>query len=140
MRDDSGVRSLPLNLGLADGQGEVLLHDLIIHLEGCSVEKLVLEEDDGVGVANGCLEESLAVLGVVRADDLESGAVTVPGGVALGVLSGDASGATVGASVNKEKVKVGSRTNLHFDSYLNTMGTLTFPPDMANVLAAELIT
>ena len=49
------VRALTLNLGLADGKEEVVRHCLRRHGEGDTVHQLVLENDDGVGVADGGL-------------------------------------------------------------------------------------
>jgi hypothetical protein len=44
------------------------------------------------------LEETLAVLCAPRADDLETGDLTVPCGVVLRVLGGDTGGSTVGTT------------------------------------------
>jgi hypothetical protein len=59
---------------------------------------LVLEDNDGVGVADGSLQQTLGVLGAVWGDDLEAGDAAVPGRVVLGVLGADAGGETVGAT------------------------------------------
>ena len=65
------VSSSPLDLGLADGQDKVGLHDGVLHVEGCAVEQLVLQEDNGVGVPDGCLQKTLAVLRIIGRDDLD---------------------------------------------------------------------
>lgn len=98
MSNNGNIGSLALNLGLADGKDEVGRLGLLGDGEGLSVKDLVLEEDDGVGVTDGGLqawgrsamgsvgeevaihlEETTAVLGRVRRDDLESGDLSVPG-------------------------------------------------------------
>ena len=65
------VSSSPLDLGLADGQDKVGLHHGVVHVEGCAVEQLVLQEDNGVGVPDGCLQKTLAVLRIIGRDDLD---------------------------------------------------------------------
>lgn len=59
---------------------------------------LVLEDNNGVGVPDGGLEQTLGVLGAVWGDDLETGNASVPCGVILGVLSGDTGSETVGST------------------------------------------
>ena len=65
------VSPSPLDLGLADGKDKVGLHDGVVHVEGCAVEQLVLQEDNGIGVPDGCLQKTLAVLRIIGRDDLD---------------------------------------------------------------------
>lgn len=68
------------------------------HVEGLSVEELVLQDDDGIGVADGGLEQALGVLGAPGGHDLEAGYAAIPGRVVLGVLRRDARGEAVWTS------------------------------------------
>lgn len=96
--DNGQVGAGALNLGLAKGNDKVVLLGGLGHGEGLAVEELVLEDDDGVGVANGSLHQALGVLGAPGADDLEAGNGAVPGRVVLGVLGSDTGGEAVGAT------------------------------------------
>ena len=49
------VGASPLDLGLADGQDKVRLHDCILHIKGSAVEQLVLKENYRVRVSDSCL-------------------------------------------------------------------------------------
>ena len=80
------------------GNDEVVPLGLLAHGEVETVEKLVLEDTDGVGVADGSLEQTLGVLGRVGRNDLKTGDGTVPRGVVLGVLGSNTSGETVGTT------------------------------------------
>ena len=84
--------------GGTHGNDEVVLLGLLAHGEVKTVKKLVLKDTDGVGVADGSLQQTLGVLGRVRRNDLKTGDGTVPGGVVLGVLGSDTSGETVGTT------------------------------------------
>lgn len=55
MSDNGDISSLALNLGLADGEDEVGRLGLLGDGKGLSVENLVLEEDDGVGITDSGL-------------------------------------------------------------------------------------
>ena len=55
VRNDGHVAAVALNLRLADGEDEVVGHGLGGHGEGDTIQELVLEEYDGVGVADGSL-------------------------------------------------------------------------------------
>ena len=57
MRDNGEVFSCPLDLGLSDGNEEVVLKDLVVNVEGHAVHQLVFEEYDWVGVTDGRLEK-----------------------------------------------------------------------------------
>ena len=57
VRDNGEVFSGPLDLGLSDGNEEVVLKDLVVHVEGNAVHQLVFEDYDWVGVADGRLEK-----------------------------------------------------------------------------------
>lgn len=59
---------------------------------------LVLQEHNRVGVANGGLQQTLGILRAPGRDNLQSRDAAIPGGVILGVLRGDTSGETVGAT------------------------------------------
>lgn len=52
---DRHVASLTLDLGLANGQQEVVREHLIGHWEAHTIHHLILEEDDGVGIPDSCL-------------------------------------------------------------------------------------
>lgn len=80
------------------GNDEVVPLGLLAHGEVETVEKLVLENTDGVGVTDGGLEQTLGILGGVRRNDLKTGDGAVPRSVVLGVLGGDTGGETVGAT------------------------------------------
>lgn len=67
---DCDVLSLDLYLGLSNGQDKVGPVHFVGYVERDTVHELVLEEDNGVGVADGGLEQTLCVLGVVRRKDL----------------------------------------------------------------------
>lgn len=54
--DDGEVFSGPLDLGLPDGQDEVVLEDLVVDLEGHAVHQLVLKDDNWIGISDGSLE------------------------------------------------------------------------------------
>jgi hypothetical protein len=49
------------------------------NIEFEAVEQLMFEEDDGVRITDGRLEEALRIGGVIRGDHFEAGNVTVPG-------------------------------------------------------------
>jgi hypothetical protein len=96
--DDGNVGSSTLNLGLSDGNDEVVGLGLLGHGEALSVEELVLEDNDRVGVANSGLQQSLGILGAPGRDHLKTGDRTVPCGVILGVLGGDTGSKSVGST------------------------------------------
>mmetsp|Transcript_1363 Transcript_1363/g.3497 ORF Transcript_1363/g.3497 Transcript_1363/m.3497 type:complete len:405 (-) Transcript_1363:77-1291(-) len=95
---EGDVRALALDLGLADVEDVVLALGLVAERKGDAVEEFVLEEDDGVRVADGGLEETLGVLGVPGRDDLEARALREPRRVALRVLGRGPGGRAVGSS------------------------------------------
>ena len=89
---DGDVGALAADLGLADR------HDIVLdlrHIELDAVHHLVLEEDDGVGIADGGLQQALGIGGVIGGDDLQAGDVGVPGGIVLAVLGTHAAGGAV---------------------------------------------
>lgn len=96
--DDGQVLAGALDLGLAEGDDEVVLLRGLAHGEGLAVQQLVLEDDGGVGVADGGLEQALGVLGAPGGDDLEAGDAAVPRAVVLGVLGCHTGGEAVGAT------------------------------------------
>lgn len=69
VRNDGNVGTLLLDLALADGEDEVVLHGGLGHGEGGTVHELVLEEDDGVRVADGGLVEGMGRTGWRRVVD-----------------------------------------------------------------------
>ena len=86
-RDDGDVVAHTRDARLADRHQPVLdLGDL----EALAVEDLVLEEDHGVRITNGGLQEALRISGAVGLHHLEAGDVAVPGGIVLAVLGADA--------------------------------------------------
>lgn len=98
--DDGHVLALLLDLGLAEGDHEVLVLRLVGEGEGGAVEQLVLQHHHGVLVADGGLHQALGVLGGPGSHHLQAGHGTVPGGEALGVLGSHTGGGTVGATEN----------------------------------------
>ena len=58
------------DLGLANGQNEVVFQDALVNIKSLTVEDLVLHEHHGVWVSDSSLQQSLAVLGVVGRQDL----------------------------------------------------------------------
>lgn len=111
--DDGQIGTLTLNLGLAEGGNVVLAHGLVAHVELSTVHELVLEENDGVGVADGGLHHTLGVLSTVRHEDLETGHGAVPGAEALGVLGTDTGSSTVGSTEdNRHVAGTGSHVKL----------------------------
>ncbi len=90
--DDGDVLALAHHARLADR------HDIVVelrHFAGVAVEHLVLEEDDGIGIADRGLQEALVVGGRVRRDHLQARNLRVPGRIVLAVLRGDARGGAV---------------------------------------------
>lgn len=53
--DDGDVRTLALDLSLANGEQEVVGHGLLGHGEGDTVHHLVLEDDNRVGITDSSL-------------------------------------------------------------------------------------
>lgn len=96
--DDGQVLAGALDLGLAEGDDEVALLGGLAHGEGLAVHELVLEDDGGVGVADGGLEQALCVLGAPGAHDLEARDAAVPRAIVLRVLGRHAGGEAVGAA------------------------------------------
>lgn len=96
--DNGQVLADALDLGLTERNDKVVLLRGLAHGEGLAVHELVLEDDDGVGVADGGFEQTLGVLGGPRGDDLQTGDGTVPAAEILGVLGGDTGSETVGAA------------------------------------------
>lgn len=78
--------TLLLDLGLPDGDHEVLPLGLVRHRERHPVQQLVLQDHHRVGVADGRLDEALGVLAGPGRDDLQGRDGGVPRGEALGVL------------------------------------------------------
>ena len=68
------------------------------HLEALAVEKLVLQKDHRVGVADGGLQQPLGVARRIGRDNPPAGHVGEPARVALGMLRGDPCGGAVGAA------------------------------------------
>ena len=106
---DSDISAWSLNLGLADGDQVVFVHDLGVDIEFDTVHHFVLEEDDGVVVADGCLEETTGVLNVPGADDLKSWDGRVPRAEALGVLGTDAAADSINTAEYNGAGEVTSR-------------------------------
>mmetsp|Transcript_7939 Transcript_7939/g.32156 ORF Transcript_7939/g.32156 Transcript_7939/m.32156 type:complete len:421 (+) Transcript_7939:335-1597(+) len=90
------VRAGPHDESLADGRHVVGGQRLLAHRERLAVHQLVLEEDDGVRVANRGFEQAPGVLRVVGREHLEARDGHVPGREALGVLGADARRGAVG--------------------------------------------
>src|SRR5579883_1736505 len=72
---DGQVFAFPDDLGLADGHGVIGGRKVLLDL---AVEALVLEEDDGVVVANCGLDEAFGIVGRRRRDDLQAGRLDEP--------------------------------------------------------------
>ena len=92
---DCDISSLPFNLCFANGKHKVLVHDLRIDIELNTVHHLVLEENDGVIIANRCLEQTSGIFDVPWADNFESWNGAVPRCEALCVLSANTGTDTV---------------------------------------------
>jgi hypothetical protein len=69
----------------------------------------VLEEDDGVRVADRGLEQTLGVGGVIRSDDLQARHLGVPGGIVLAVLGADAAGGAVRTAEHDGRADLAAR-------------------------------
>ena len=69
----------------------------------------MLQNDDGVGIADRCLHQTLGILRRVGRHDLEAGAVGVPRREALRVLCGGTGGVAVGATENDRAGNVTGR-------------------------------
>ncbi|KAI6775058.1 hypothetical protein HG530_001816 [Fusarium avenaceum] len=96
--DDGQVLARSLNLGLSEGNNEIILLGSFGHREALAVHQLVLENTDGVGVTDSGLQETLGILSAPGGDNLETGNAAVPGREILGVLSTDTSSETVGTT------------------------------------------
>lgn len=96
--DNSNISTLTHDLSLTDVNGEVGIEDLLGHGESLSVENLTLEEDNWIRVTDRSLEETDGILGIIRSNNLETGAGSKPGGETLRVLGTDGSGGTVGST------------------------------------------
>ena len=96
--DHGQILTGALDLGLAEGKDEIILLGSLGHGEALAVHELVLEDDDGVGVADGGLEKTLGILSAPGRDNFETGNAAVPGRVVLRVLSTDTGSETVGAT------------------------------------------
>src|SRR5690606_19949702 len=94
-RDNRDVLTGLVDACLADRQDEII-H--LRHFKALAVEDLVFKKDNRVRIANRSLQEALCVGSRVWHDDLETWDVTVPGSIALRVLSCDAGGCTVRAT------------------------------------------
>src|SRR5215211_8927878 len=92
--DDREVRPLPMDPGLAE-RDVVVVVGYVLFYE--AVRSLVLEEEDGVGVADGALQQSLGVGGEGRGDDLQARGVAEVRLDALGVVEGAAGHDAVGS-------------------------------------------
>ena len=101
--------TLSLDFCLPDGQNEVLVKDLLVSVETDSVHELIFHEDDGIGVPDGGFEQSLAVLGVVGADDFQAGTVSVPCRETLRVLRCHSSRAAIRPSEHDGNVDYPAR-------------------------------
>jgi hypothetical protein len=94
--DDGHVLALALDLGLAEGDEEVLVLRLVGHGERGAVQQLVLQHHHGVLVADGGLHKSSGVLRGPGGHHLEAGHGAVPRGEALRVLGSHSCGGAVG--------------------------------------------
>lgn len=115
--DDGNVGTSLFNLGLADGDEEVLGEFFLGHGEMDTVEELVLKETNlqteisfreikkkkngptyRVRVPDSALQQTLAVGSAPGGDDLQTGNTSVPRTVVLRVLGGDTGSGTVGTT------------------------------------------
>ena len=106
-RDDGDVLAGAQNGGLADGYDMI---DVIRDFEALAVEQLVLQKNDGIGIADRDPEQPLRVGRRIGRDHLETRHMAVPTRITLGMLSRDPGGWPVGPR--------------------NTMGQALQPPDM----------
>ena len=71
MGSNGEVVTRPLDLGLADGQEEVALEDLVVDVKGHSVHQLILKEHDRVGIPDGSLAKGQnKAMGTMTEDQL----------------------------------------------------------------------
>ena len=106
---DSDISACSFNFGFADGDDELLVHNLGVNVELDTVHHLVLKHHNGVIITDGSLEQATAVLNVPRADNLEAWDGGVPGSKALSVLGTDASANAVNAAEGNWTSQVTSR-------------------------------
>mmetsp|Transcript_39308 Transcript_39308/g.76936 ORF Transcript_39308/g.76936 Transcript_39308/m.76936 type:complete len:247 (+) Transcript_39308:111-851(+) len=98
--DNRHIGSLPLNLGLVEGKDKVILLTLGRNAKRCAIHQLVLKKHHRVGVPDRRLHEAPGILAVIRSNNLETRAVTVPRSKALRVLRSDPSRGSVGPPEN----------------------------------------
>jgi hypothetical protein len=79
------------------------------HVELQPVHHLVLEEDDGVGIADRRLHQALGVGGVIGRHDLQARDLGVPGRIVLAVLGADAAGGAVRAAEHDSRADLAAR-------------------------------
>mmetsp|Transcript_4216 Transcript_4216/g.5242 ORF Transcript_4216/g.5242 Transcript_4216/m.5242 type:complete len:267 (+) Transcript_4216:45-845(+) len=109
VRCNGHIRANSLDFGLANRDDELFVHDFGVDIELDAVHHLVLEENDGVIVADGGLEQAAAVLDVPGAHDFEAWDRRVPGGEALRVLGSDTRADSVNSAEDNRARQVTSR-------------------------------
>src|SRR5215212_5163017 len=92
--DDRQIRPLPVDPGLVQRNGEIFFGDVLFYE---AVGLLVLEEEDGVRIADRALQHPLSVRRKSRGDDFETGSVTEARFDALGVVEGPTGDRAVGS-------------------------------------------
>ena len=69
--DDGDVCAWPHYSGLANGEDEAWVEDLLVNVKVLAVSDLVLQEHNWVGIPDGGLQQTLAVLSVIGGQNLE---------------------------------------------------------------------
>mmetsp|Transcript_104697 Transcript_104697/g.293462 ORF Transcript_104697/g.293462 Transcript_104697/m.293462 type:complete len:373 (-) Transcript_104697:109-1227(-) len=86
VRNDGDIGSFSFDFGLANFHDKVLGLFLVCHGKGDSVHEFMFQDQDGVGVPNGGLDESLGIRRGVGRHHLDSRHTSIPGSKALRVL------------------------------------------------------
>jgi len=89
------VGSLLLNFGLTDGQDKVLIQSRLFNRKRFAVQNFILQKDNWIRVPNGSLEQTTAILAIVRRQDLQSRDSAIPGRKTLRMLGCDTCSCTV---------------------------------------------
>ena len=108
MGRDCDISSDTFNLGFANRNQEIFVHDLGVHGELDAIHHLVFENNDWVIVSNGGFDQTTAVFNVPWAHHLQTGNLRVPRAEALGVLRADGCAHSVDAAEDDWALNVSS--------------------------------
>mmetsp|Transcript_26027 Transcript_26027/g.30033 ORF Transcript_26027/g.30033 Transcript_26027/m.30033 type:complete len:224 (-) Transcript_26027:59-730(-) len=112
--NDGSICSCDFDFGLADLNEKIFALSFIRNVERFSVHQLVLEEDNRVVISDGCFQQSSGVLGRVWCEHLQSWAMGVPSGEALGVLRSNSCARPIESSEHNRTVHISSGHVLDF--------------------------